>query len=105
MDCDDECDNGYNEVNNAPHRDESALDKGSEGGLDPTDIVNPVIAFFFLSDDAQDEITGSSKTRMKCLDCGHTFVGEIYDRFPECLSLDTEEATKYPQHYQTHNIS
>jgi len=28
---------------------------------------------------------------MKCLDCGHAFVGENYDRCPECFILDTEE--------------
>jgi len=29
---------------------------------------------------------------MNCLSCGHRFMGEIYDRCPECDSLNTEEA-------------
>jgi hypothetical protein len=37
----------------------SIQDKGSsEGGLDPMDVTNPASAYFFLSDDAQDEISG-----------------------------------------------
>jgi len=98
MDWDDEYDNGYNDMNNASQRDESMRDKGAEGGFDPTDISNPVSAYFFLSDDAQDEITGSDKKRMKCLSCGYRFMGKIYDRCPECLSLDTEEVTDEKDH-------
>ena len=32
---------------------------------------------------------------MKCLDCAHTFVGEIYDRCPKCDSIDTEEVLSF----------
>jgi hypothetical protein len=91
MDWDDEDYNGYGDMDHASHRNSSLLDKGAEGGLDPMDIANPVSAYFFLSDDAQDEITRSDKKRMKCLSCGHIFRGEIYDRCPECFSMDTEE--------------
>lgn len=56
------------------------------------DIANPVSTYFFLSDDAQDEISGEKKENMKCGSCGHTFTGETYDSCPECFSLDTEEA-------------
>ena len=63
-----------------------------EGGLDPIGI-NPVSACFFLSDDAQDEISGGDKERMKCRAFGHPFIGEIYERCPECFSSDTEEVT------------
>ena len=74
MDWDDKYDNGYSDMGNASHRDNSISDNGSsDGGPDFTDIANPVNAYFFLSDDAQDEITGSGKTRMKCLSCGHIF--------------------------------
>jgi len=31
---------------------------------------------------------------MKCLSCGHTFVGDIYDRCPECFSSDTEQTAE-----------
>jgi len=38
-------------------------DKSAEGGFDPMDIANPVSAYFFLSDDAQNEIAGTDKKR------------------------------------------
>ncbi|MBL7172500.1 MAG: hypothetical protein ISS68_06650 [Desulfobacteraceae bacterium] len=41
--------------------------------------ANPVSAYFFLSDDAQDEISGGNKKNLKCRSCGHRFTGEIYD--------------------------
>ena len=49
------------------------------------DIANPVSAYFFLSDDAQDQVSGSGKKRMKCLFCGHWFTGEIYAKLPGVL--------------------
>lgn len=97
MDWDDECDNGYNDMDFASHRDNSMPDKGgSEGGLDPMDIANPVSAYFFLSDDAQDEISGGKKKNMTCRSCGHRFAGESYDSCPECFSPDTEELEEGP---------
>ena len=93
MDWDDEYGNGYNDMDFASHRDNSMPDKGnSGGGLNPMDIANPVSAYFFLSDDAQVEISGTGKKRMKCLSCGHLFTGEVYGRCPECFSSNTEEA-------------
>jgi len=91
MDWDDEYDNGYKDMDNASQRDGSMPDNSTEGGFDPIDIVNPVSAYFFVSDDAQDEITGSDKKRMKCLSCGHKFTGEFYDSCPKCFSVNTEE--------------
>ena len=55
------------------------------------DIANPVSAYFFLSDDAQDEISGTHKKKMKCHSCGHRFAGESYESCPECYSFNTEE--------------
>ena len=70
-------------------------DKGGvEDGFDPMDITNPVSAFFFLSDDAQDELQGSDKAKMSCLTCGHRFVGETYDNCPKCFSSNTEELSE-----------
>jgi rubrerythrin len=77
------------------HREESIPDKSAEGGLDPMDIANPASAYFLLSDDAQEEIAGSEKKKMKCRVCGHRFIGEIYDRCPRCDSLDTEETLSF----------
>jgi len=70
----------------------SMPDEDAESGLDPMDITDPASAYFLLSDDAQDEITGTDKKRMKCRPCGYRFTGEIYDRCQKCYSLNTEEA-------------
>jgi hypothetical protein len=83
----------YDDVGYASHRDRSMPEEsGSEGGLDPMDIKDPASAYFFLSDDAQDKISGKDKKKMKCLSCGHRFTGEIYESCPECHSVNTEEA-------------
>ena len=92
MDWDDEYDNGHDDMSHTSHGNNSMSDTGSsEGGLNFKDIANPVSRYFFLSDNAQDEITGSDKREMKCLSCGHMFTGEMYDSCPECFSSDTEE--------------
>ena len=92
MDWDDEYDNGNNDMGHTSHRDNSMSDNGSsEGGFDPTDIANPVSAYFFLSGDAQDEITGEKKKNMKCGSCGHRFAGESYESCPKCYSVNTNE--------------
>jgi len=91
MDWDDEYDNGYDDMDNTSQRDGSMPDKGSEGGLDPMNIANPVSAYFFLSNDAQDKITGEKRKNMKCASCGHRFAGESYESCPECFSSDTKE--------------
>jgi len=92
MDWDDEYGNGYDDMGHVSHRNNSMSDEGSsDGGLDPMDIVNPVSAYFFLSDDAQDEITRTDKKKMKCLSCGHAFRGKSYDCCPKCFSINTDE--------------
>jgi len=99
MDWDDEYDNGYNDMDNGSQRDGSMPDKSSsDGGLDFTDIANPVSAYFFLSDDAQDEISGGKKKNMKCGSCGHRYAGEFYDICPECFSSDTKEVADEKDH-------
>jgi len=91
MDWDDEYNEEYDDTHSASHRDCSMPDESNEKGLDPTDIANPVSAYFFLSDDVQDEINGSGRKRMRCHSCGHGFMGEIYDSCPECYSVNAEE--------------
>ena len=99
MDWDDEYDNGYNNMGHTSHRDTTMSDNGSsEGGFAPTDIANPVSAYFFLSDDAQDEITGAKKKNMKCGSCGHRFAEESYDSCPKCFSSDTKEVADEKDH-------
>jgi hypothetical protein len=45
------------------HREESIPDKNTEGGLDPLDIANPAIAYFFLSDDVRMRSAGETGKR------------------------------------------
>jgi len=85
MDWDDELDGMIHGVNST----------GSGSALDPMDISDPASAYFLLSDDAQDEITGTGKRKMKCRSCGHRFMGDIYDRCPKCDSLDIEEVLSF----------
>jgi len=82
----------YDDTHSASHR-VGSIPEGSDAGdgFDPMDIANPISAYFFLSDDAQDEINGSSQKKMKCCSCGHRFMGESYDSCPECYSVNTEE--------------
>jgi len=69
-----------------------------KGGLDPIDISDPASAHLFLSDDAQDGITGTGKKKMKCLSCGNQFIGEFYESCPKCFNSDTEEVTDEKDH-------
>jgi hypothetical protein len=91
MDWDDEFDSGCDEVVNSSQRRGFMDDQGTDENIDPLDITNPASAYFFLSDDAQDEISGKDLEKLKCQSCGHRFKGEIYDSCPECFSPDTEE--------------
>ena len=91
MDWDDEFDNGHDDMDVVSHRNTSIQEKnGSEGGIDPLDIANPASAYFFLSDDAQDEIGAAKRKNMKCRSCGRRFAGESYESCPECYSVNTE---------------
>ena len=60
-------------------------------GFDLLNISDPMSAYFLLSDDVLDELNGEDKTRMKCLSCGHRFIGEVHSDCPQCYSPDTEE--------------
>ncbi len=61
MDWDDEISNDYDEMARDPHRNQPMAWECPAGGIDPMDIADPASAHLFLSDDAQDEITGSGK--------------------------------------------
>lgn len=89
MDWDDE----FHEMIHGNGHTGSTPDGVSEGRLDPTDITDPASAYFLLSDDAQDEISGIGEKKMKCLSCGHRFMAEMYDRCPDCFSSDIDEGT------------
>lgn len=64
--------------------------ESSREGIDPMNMSDPASAYFFLSDDAQNEITGFDCKMMKCRLCGHRFWGDVYDNCPNCNSLETE---------------
>ena len=98
MDYDDEYDEEYDDAleyedsdYNTTGSDGMKEEEGGERSFDPLDITNPKSAYFFLSDDAQDEIEDTGKKKMRCFSCGHRFMGEIYDDCPECFSDNTEE--------------
>jgi rubrerythrin len=91
MDWDDEFDNGFDEMSNSSEHQEIKKDHETDASFDPLDITNPTSAYLFLSDDAQDEISGLDNRKLKCQSCGHRFKGEIYDRCPACFNLETEE--------------
>ena len=95
IDWDDEFDNTHDGITRDLHRDSAMPGEDPLGTLDPTDIGDPASAYFLLSDDAQDEITGTDKKRMKCRACGQRFTGEIYHRCPKCDSLDTEDVLSF----------
>jgi Zn finger protein HypA/HybF involved in hydrogenase expression len=91
---DDDYDDDFNDEGlglDAPEPRDIPGEGKSKGNLDPLDITNPVSAYFFLSDDVQDEIQTDGKKGIKCLSCGHRFVGETYDNCPKCFSSNTEE--------------
>jgi hypothetical protein len=101
MSWDDELDEEYDDALEYEDSDYISAESGnmtdkdeSGDGLDPMDITDPASAFFLLSDDAQDELQGGGKTKMRCLTCGHKFMGEIYDDCPECFSPNTEEISE-----------
>lgn len=76
-----------------PAREHDPTTEFSRKGLDPMDFTDPSSAYFFLSDDAQEEIVGGDRKKMKCCSCQNQFYGEIYDRCPNCESFDTEEVS------------
>jgi len=79
MDWDDE----FDEMIHGADHTGPILDEGSGSGLDPMDITAPASTYLFLSDDAQDEIEGTGRKRMKCSSCGYRFVGEVFDPCPK----------------------
>ena len=61
---DDEYDDHFNEegLGFDPPESSDIPEEGESGGdIDPLDITNPMSAYFFLSDDVQDELAGSEK--------------------------------------------
>lgn len=84
----DDFDNGYESDPLGSSSDlDLSNDKGeAERSFDPLNLRNPVNAYFFLSDDVQDELEKPQKRKMKCLLCEHEFFGQIDDYCPRCHS-------------------
>lgn len=62
-----------------------------EKGLDPMNLRDPVNAYFFLSDDVQDELGNPQNRKLKCLLCGHEFQGRKTDHCPICYGTRVRE--------------
>ncbi|NQT57145.1 MAG: hypothetical protein HQ551_13055 [Desulfobacteraceae bacterium] len=86
MDFDDDFDNGYDSgpTGSSSGYDLSNDQGGTERNFDRLDFRNPMNAYFLLSDDAQDEIQNPQNQKLKCLLCGHEFLGRKTDRCPIC---------------------
>ena len=59
--------------------------------FDPMNLDDPESAYFFLSDDAQDEIQNPQKQKLRCLLCGHEFLGQKSNHCPVCYSMEFSE--------------
>jgi len=77
MDYDDELDDDDYEEHVGS--DDSFLQDGTKNDIDPLDITDPKSAYFYLSDDVQDELEGTSKRKMECMSCGNKFLGYLSD--------------------------
>ena len=89
-------DDFFNEYDSDPLGSSSGYDLSNdhssvERNLDPLNFRDPVNAYFFLSDDVQDELANSQKRKMKCLSCKHEFFGQIDDYCPECYGAEFSE--------------
>jgi len=93
MDWDDNFDDWHDEWDSSPNGSSPGTYVSKpEEPFDPTDIANPVSAYFFLSDDVQDEIINLRKRNiMTCRSCGHRFSGEFDESCPECYSIKIAE--------------
>ena len=64
---------------------------GTEGNFDPLDLHNPVNSYLFLSDDVQDELGNPQNRKLKCLLCGHEFLGRKTNQCPICYGTRVSE--------------
>ena len=47
-------DDGYDNMDYPPHREEATSDKSAEGGLNAMDITSPASVYLFLNDEPKD---------------------------------------------------
>jgi hypothetical protein len=73
MDWDDEFDSGYDGIGDSSQQHGIIDEKRNNCDFDPMDVANPISAYFFLSDDAQDEISVRKRNTIICRSCGLRF--------------------------------
>ena len=71
-------------VRPSPDYDLSNDHGGTEKNLDPLNVRDSVNAYFFLSDDVQDEIQNPQNQKLKYLLCKHEFLGQTGNSCPIC---------------------
>ena len=93
MDYDDFYDDHYQDHSYGPSSGSELPEHQSEDekNLDSFDFHDPESAYFFLSDDVQEEIQNSLDRKLKCLLCEHEFVGRKTDHCPVCYGMLLEE--------------
>jgi len=93
MDFDDDFDSGYGSdpVESGSGYDLSDDQGISERNLDPLNYRDPKNAYFFLSDDVQNELGNRQNRKLKCLLCGHEFLGRKTDQCPLCYGTQFSE--------------
>jgi hypothetical protein len=93
MDYDDDFSNEYDSdpVGSGSGFDLSNDQGGVERSLDSLNWRDPVNAYFFLSDDAQDELGHPQKRKLKCRLCGNEFLGQKTDHCPICYATGVSE--------------
>jgi len=86
MDYEDDLDNHFDSdpLGSSSDYDLSNDQGGVEKHLDPLNYRDPVNSYFFLSDDAQDEIQNPQNHKLRCLLCGDEFLGQKTDQCPIC---------------------
>ena len=54
-------DDGYDNMDYSPHREEATSDKSAEGGLNAMDITSPASVYLFLNDERRMRSPGVAK--------------------------------------------
>ena len=96
MDFDDEFDDAWEDEFGG--QDEQSGDEIEE---DTSLFESPLKAYMLLSDDAQDEIEGGKKIRLRCLLCSHKFGGSIGQACPACFSARTELVEQHDSNHES----
>jgi len=90
---DDDFDNGYerDSVQLSSDFDLSNYQGEAEKSLDLFNFRDPVNSYLFLSDDVQDELANPQNRKLRCLLCGHEFLGRKIDHCPICYGTQFSE--------------